>query len=279
MAIFLAPNQSETPCYFQMQGTKLIRDMRASHWYSNYAHQNAFEVKKFNELSHLFCDAISEKEISGVKFVFRQATRIDQDRLFLLQFLAPVSHYQTFADAFGLGIASFDLTNGAPNLPVEPQTKFALDGFAFQMPQSWPQGGKSDENDLIDLINLNRENEMESWLRVQLVPSGDDRFILDRLSDQLKKSSIQLGDPISENHDLTMGKNSARLSAEFGATITGNEKIQEIRVSSFALDAESSIAVSMVCPSRTEDYIGWAVNQRGFEIACETLAPTVTATK
>ena len=274
LSIFLGPGNKESHCYFQLFGMKLVRDVRAVHWYVNYTKENNYTVLKTNELSHLFIDAIAEKEISGVKFVFRQVTRVDRDRLFFFQFFAPESIYGEFEDSFGLGVASFKLDDEDATKTVEARTAYELGRvLSFQLPASWAKGAQSDDGLLVDCLNTNSENEIAGWLRFQVLPQAKDEELLKIVGTQLAKSDVKFGKQISEQGVGGEPIRSNRTGSDrtFFAAIESNDIVQEVRIVTFPLSDSETMAVSLVGPSRTHDFVTWAINQRGIEIACESV--------
>jgi hypothetical protein len=274
LSVFLGPGNKESQCFFQLFGMKMVRDVRAIHWYVNYAQKSEFKVLKTNELSHLFVDAIAEKEISGSKFLFRQVTRVDRDRLFFFQFLSPDSFYEDIQHSFGLGVASFQLDSEDTTKTVEPRSAFNLkNGLRFQLPSSWAKGGASEDGFMVDCVNTNANNEVAGWLRLQVLPAANEQELLDSVGKQLAKSGVRFGNQISEQGvgGEPIGSNKVGADHTFYAEIEGSDVIQEARFVNFPISDTETLAVSLVGPSRSHDFWGWAINQRGLEIACESL--------
>lgn len=279
LGIFFDPNTDET-VRFHLQAMRLMREISARDWLIHYCDVRKAELETLKEISPLFADCIAKQEVSDIEFVVRAAARINGDRLFFLQFLAPSISYADLAAKFGVGIASFKLTNPRESEHIERRQANSLPhAFTFSYPASWHLKASIDSpngTSVRSIHNMDSEGIVQGILQLETLAKGTTASLNDAMTHALstcRDMGLSVVKELESNHvSIRNSKFKApAVHVSYICTIAENSSKQELQLVVAEMN-DKFLSIMAIGPAREIDYYAWAVNRRCLYIVLESMS-------
>lgn len=276
-----APETPNGPIVFHVQAIGLLRDITAAHFIVSYGLKQRLPIVAMREMSPGFADALLHQRIEGQLFCVRMAVRFDGDRAFVWSGIAHERDYATYAETFGVMIATSQLLDPAPSAFPEPRVRrTVLERIQFEAPGSFRALEAADSTELheaIDLFHKDTKDHFSGFIRLDLDLEARERSIEEELGyvvAHVMARNVELASEYKEIEvDSAPGSIRARKMLIMRGTVPGNDVPQEVWIT--LLDAGgAALRVFMIGPARDGSFDHWAVNQRAYRVVLSTLAAT-----
>lgn len=281
LARYVSPAVNLQRSNIVIEGQRLTYEISAESWFVNFALSNGFTLTALTVQTPRSLDALYVEVEKDRTFVVYARVIINGSDLVLIRYYLPQENFETEKVTQAQIMASFRLLKSS-DAPIEPQETYGfLDQSYFNYPKSWELKEKSIfsvERMSATLLQARKENKqsyLEGRIRVEAVSKllkTDMAKEIARFRNDLKINSYKLGaliETVDYKYDSSMKYGKTQIYA-----LEPEDKINmqpyELLVAAMEGDDYYYI-VSLITPSRAQEYFTWARNTETVRVVIESL--------
>jgi hypothetical protein len=262
--------------YVLIEGQGLAYEISALHWFVNFILINGFSLQALSIKSPKEVEALYVQVDKDQTYVVRTRVLVNGNRLVMVRYYLPQENYNEEKEQQGWVVSSFKLTNQTQNNIEEQKTYGFLDQSYFNYPASWMLKEKSIlsvERMYALLYQISQDEKktvLEGHIRINVIS----RLLKTTLADEVQKFLKEL-----KIKDYTVGSLLEKLEFKYDPSIKfGKAELYKlvpadpISMKGYELGVtimqgdDYYYIVSMITPSREQDFYTWARNMEAFRI-------------
>ncbi len=285
---FYGPAMLGERSYMNVQALKLDYQLTAEQWFIQYMLANAYTVQGIKTIDDTRVEALYVYVVRDVTYSVRAMVQLNGTRAVIAQYYAPAENWEAEKQMQAQVIGSFKLLNKVEEI-IEPMEKYHfLDIAEMEHPISWQV--KADKLMSIDRLRVTflsvaseeyKKNTkyklLNGKITVGLVSYHDMNSIADEINKykaDIKKSGMLIGEFIESRSDFKLQHNMTAVPVEvYEATDTGNDVLSYELWLLLMEAGDYYYFVSLLTPSRDEDYFLWSRNTQTFRVIAKTITP------
>jgi hypothetical protein len=287
---FYGPPQLGERSYMNIQALKLDYQLTAEQWFIQYLLANSYTVQGIKTYDDNRVEALYVYVVRDVTYVVRAMVQLNGTRAVLAQYYVPAENWEAEKQLQAQCIGSFNLLNKVEEVIEQMENYHFLDIAEVAHPISWET--KSDKLMSIDrmavtFLNVASKEKkknvnyklLNGKISVQLVSYHDMVSIaeeINRYKADIRKSGMLIGDFLETKEDFKLQPAMTAVPAEvYEATDTGNEGLGYELWFLLMESGDYYYFVTLLTPSRDEDYFLWSRNTQTFRVIARTITPQV----
>jgi hypothetical protein len=285
IAKYYSPNTGvEVPSRFEIRAIELDHEITTKNWFLNFIMTNSYSLEGMEEISDSKVEGLYILVENGVSYVVRTDAQINGNRMVLMSYYVPDSRWQVERNMQEQCLSSFRFTNPEKVLIEKTKPFSYLDLLTFEYPSSWKlivPNIYSVEGMDARLLNSSDNTTLNGEIQIHIVSSEMDTTLAQEvqyLKDELKKEGLRVGDLIEAVPEGTY-KFDNQISFNRVETYKVDAKKQRIREHEYWLavlvEDRYYYFISMLTPSRDDDFYLWARNTEAFQIVIQSMKPNV----
>lgn len=290
LARFYGPPRLDQRSYITIKALKLDYQLTAEQWFIQYLLANSYTLQGIRTLDDRRVEAMYVYVEKDVTYQVRTMAQLNGKRAVIAQYYVPSTSWEEEKQMQAQTMASFKLLNHIEE-DVEPMEKYHfLDIAELKYPVSWKlQADQLMSIDRLKITMLNIASEevkhnikyklLNGKMGVSLVSYHDMTSVseeIKKLKDEFKKSGMALGDYIEARTDFKLNSSMTALPVEvYEATDTGNDILKYELWFLIMESGDYYYFVTLLTPSRDEDYFQWSKNTQTFRVVVQTIAPLI----
>ena len=285
---FYGPVRVGERSYFSVQAMELEYKLTAEQWLVLHLLENGYTIEGIEKIDDSRVEVIYVLIDRDITYIASAVAQVSGSRVVFAQYVVPADAWEQEAPVAQRVMKSFSLDKIDDGF-VEPMTPYRfLDVAELQYPNSWELKAKplrSADRMSIGLLNVEEKNKysskrilkgkMEAHLLTEYIISDIDddieSFIRDTSIDQLR-----IQDVIEEFEDFTVDENMEIVEIKAYEAI---DKTQAVKAYEYWLAVmhagEYYYFVTLLTPSRDEDYFSWARNTQTFRVLVQNVQPLI----
>ncbi len=285
---FYGPPVLDQRSHMTVQALKLDYKLTAEQWFIQYLLANSYTVQGIKTHDDNRVEALYVYVEKDVTYVVRAMVQLNGTRAVMAQYYVPSEIWEAEKQLQAQSIGSFRLLNKVEEV-IEPMEKYHfLDISEFSHPVSWEI--KSDPLMSIDRLKITllsvaseeyKQNTkyklLNGKITLSLVSYHDMTSIADEINKykaEIKKSGMLIGEFIESKDDFKIRRNMLSIPVEvYECTDTGNEALGYELWFLLMESGDYYYFVTLLTPSRDEDYFMWSRNTQTLRVIAETITP------
>ena len=287
---FYGPPRLDQRSYMTIKALKLDYHLTAEQWFIQYLLQNSYTLQGIRTLDDNRVEAMYVYVEKDVTYVVRTMAQLNGNRAVIAQYYAPSTSWEEEKQMQAQSVSSFRLLNKVED-NVEAMEKYHfLDIAELEFPTSWSlQADQLMSIDRLKIMMLNVASEevkkdvkykmLNGKIGVSLVSYHDMTSVSDEIKkfkEDFRKSGMLIGDYIEARNDFKLNSSMTALPVEiYEATDTGNDILDYELWFLLMESGDYYYLMSLLTPSRDEDYFLWSRNTQTFRVIAKSLAPLV----
>jgi hypothetical protein len=285
---FYGPPNLDQRSFMTVKALKLDYQLTAEQWFIQYLLANSYTLQGIKTIDDTRVEALYVYVEKDVTYVVRSMTQLNGKRAVMAQYYVPSTNWEAEKQMQAQSIASFKLLNKIEE-DVEPMEKYHfLDIAELKYPTSWKlQADQLMSIDRLKIVMLNVASEeykkdikyklLNGKIGVSLVSYHDMKSVdaeIKRFKDEFRESGMLIGSFIEARNDFKLDPAMISLPVEvYEVTDTGND-ILKYELWFLLMEAgDYYYFVTLLTPSRDEDYFLWSRNTQTFRVIAKTIAP------
>ncbi len=285
---FFGPPVLDSRSSFSMQVISLEYIMTAQQWFLQYLLSNGFTIQGIKEIDEKRAEALYVKVDQGITYVIRAVAVINGKRIAMAQYQMPADNWETEKQMQAQVVDSFKLTHVLEEQSEEMRKYHFLDASVFQYPASWQlNAGSTSRGDRMGFEILNVASEEKKFRQNTKTLNGSIHvdIVSYDFSESIESEVANLKEELSQR-GLSLGE-----ALEFPVVFKYDAAVKPGQVEVFKLiDAKNSLLgheywiialdvgeyyyfISLITPSRDEDYFVWARNVEAYKLVIELFQP------
>ncbi len=278
---YTAPPRNFARSYVVVEGQGLSYEISAMHWFVNFVLSNGFSLTAVTEDSHKEVDGIYVQIEKDQTYVVRARVIINGNRLIMLRYYLPQENYEEEQAEQGMVVSSFKLSQPSEQMIERQETYGFLDQSFFNYPASWTLKEKSIlsiERMHALLFQSTSQNEkliLDGHIKINVIS----RLLKTTLSQEIaafRKNLViedysvgNLIETIKFNYDPSVKYGKAQIYK-----LVPDDPVNMKDYEFFATIMQGSdyyYIVSMISPSREQDFFTWARNMEAYSIINQSI--------
>lgn len=282
LANFIGPLQAGANPMIQVFCQGLVKEIAAEAWLKHYLAREDTLIVEVKALSPLQADAVVVRQTDDdVRLAVRIAAQIHGNRMFLVQCTAPEDLFESYADAFGIAVATFKPAHAMAQPSVEVRSNYRLDdALFFQMPYSWPfeKLEAPPGMDGYAFLNLDARSEPVGSIKVlslrRALTEGKQGLDLPALLvSEFTKTGVEIAGLVREDDvPVRAPFTGGSIKVLQVRLAPGDETPWNLVVAALDTPAHHVLVGVLTCAPKHDFYLH-SVNMRAFELVLETLEP------
>lgn len=285
---FYGPPVIDNRSYFSLQAINLEYQLTAQQWMLQYLLSNGFTIQGIKEHDKKRAEALYVKVIDSTTFVIRAIAQMNGKRVVMAQYFMPSSNWEAEKQMQAQVMKTFELTYPIKE-SVEEMTKFHfLDIAEFQYPVSWEfRAGPVKNADRLNFELLNIQSEQKiNWKNYKTLDGRIQVDILsydtadsiegeiDNLKRGLSKVNLAVGDKFESFDDFKFNNEVSAGPVEVYKAMDNQNSMLNYEYWIVPLEAgDYYYLVSLVTPSRDDDFFIWARNTEAYALILSLIRP------
>lgn len=271
------PPQLTARSYFTVQAQDLSYEVTAQSWFINHILENGFTVEGMDVMSDREVRALYVSVEGDTTYGVRMIAKINGPRIIVARYFIPQERFNEERVLQAQVIQTFALLDTTAKQIETRRTYSFVDQSYFDYPVSWeetPVNIASIERMRAEILSLNAAREMNGRIRVLSIS----KLLGTRFSDEVREfmasfsiKDYRLGDVI-ERVDLPHHPDLQYLRTEVYALNPELRTLIDYEVwASLAEGEEYYYIVSMLTPSRKQEFFTWTRNVEAYKVATSSL--------
>jgi len=283
---FYGPVRIGERSYFSIKTVELDYKLTAEQWLVLYMLENGYTIEGIRTLSNNRVEVIYVFAEHNVTYIASAVAQITGSIVVFSQYVVPSDAWEEEKSVSLRVIESFKLDTIDDGF-VEPMTPYRfLDVAELMYPNSWELKAKplrSADKMSISLLNVEAQNKysskrilkgkMEAHLLTEYIVDDIDEDI-DNFIQEMSVDQLRIQDTIEEFDDFTVDENMEVVEIKAYEAI---DKQHAVKAYEYWLavmySGEYYYFVTLLTPSRDEDYYSWARNTQTFRVLVENIQP------
>lgn len=286
---FIGPADVEGRSSVVVRGIDLDFDLTAKQWFLKYLLESGNLTEAMVVHSDTRVEALMVKMDGDQTFAVRTVVVINGGKVIYLEYSIPASSFSDGASLQARVVQSFKLQR------IMPQKEFPTDIFSFldigefKYPTGWVVVSRAFKN--LDFMNakvLNVTSDDEEAKKtpngaidISLVMNSSAQNVFNQINDykkMLQSSGILLGDKITNIEDLQYDSRAKLALTEVYKGINSNSEKSNYELWFTILSVGNYyVFITLLTPSRGENYIAWAYNTQGYRRLVTSFKPQTGA--
>jgi len=274
--------------YFSIQAMDLDYKLTAEQWLVLHLLENGNTIEGIRTIDDTRVEVIYVLIDRNITYIASAVAQVSGSRVVFARYVVPANAWEEEAAASQRVIESFSLDHIDDSF-VEAMTPYRfLDVAELQYPNSWELKAKplrSADRMSIELLNVQEKNKfsskrilkgkMETHLLTEYIVDDIDedieRFVRDMSIDQLR-----IQDVIEEFDNFTVDDNMEIVEIKAYEAIDKNQSVKAYEYWLAVMHAgEYYYFVTLLTPSRDDDYFSWARNTQTFRVLVQNVQPLI----
>ena len=277
IAAYSSPWRYQLRSFFTIEALELDYEINARNWFINYTFNNGYTLSALKEISENEIEAAYVELRDDITYAVRVRAIINGPRVLVMRYYVPQEDFADERIMQAQALNSFKLLHFEDRFIETHKTYGFVDQSYFNYPASWTIDApliKSIDRMKVILFSGDDVRKPEGQINVYVISKLLGTSLAQEVRDFRDSINIpgyRLG-KIRERLDMPYDK-----SLWFGMTESyrlepqGNTMIDYEYVVSVMEGADYYYIVSLITPSREEEFYNWAKNLRAFRIVAETM--------
>lgn len=285
---FYGPPLLDTRSIFSIQAINLEYKLTATQWMLQYLLANGYTIQGMKEINEDRSEALYVKVENDVTYVIRAIAQINGKRVVLAQYIMPADNWEEEKHLQAQIMGTFELTHPVEEL-IEPMQKYHfLDLAEFNYPASWQYQGapvNSAERVTFNLLNVASEQKIK-WTkyktlngRIQadivaydLIDTPEEE--IEKLKANLSKLGLIATEQLETRNDFRFNEGVEPVPVYIFKVTDSENNLLQYEYWILAMEAgDYFYFVSLVTPSRDEDFFIWARNTETYKLIIKMFTP------
>lgn len=279
---YISPPKNLVRSYITVEAQTLTYEISAQNWFVYFILRNGFSLTALEEYDSRHIQALYVQVIKDQTFVVRTRVMLNGPNLVIVRYYLPQENYNDEKGQQEQVMNSFALTD-ISNEKIEKQAKYGfLDQSFFNYPASWTLKDKSIlsvERMSVLLYQATTKDQKKLILDGHIKVHVISRLLKTTMADEVEHFRQNLQTP-----NYTIGNRIEEVSYQFDPSITtGRAEVYKlipkdpVTMKAYELlvalmeGEDYYYIVSLITPSREQDFYSWAQNMEAARILIETL--------
>lgn len=288
VARFYSPPRLDKRSVIRIQAIQLEYKLSAEQWLTKFLLSQGYAIESFESYGENRAEAFVVHVIKDTQNAVRTVAQINGKQVLLLQYFLPITHWEDERQVQMEVLKSLAPLNPVTEL-VEPMLSFQfLDIAEFKYPESWELKSKpvrSVDRMGVELFNVASKKKVKKKTITAIDGKIDIKLVslfaaqnlqeeIDRQKAEFEESGLQLKEIIELYDDFKTSVEFQFAAVDVYEAVDQSDKLidYELWFGTF-VQGEYLYFVSLLTPSRTDDYFVWARNTQTYRTVIELLKP------
>lgn len=284
---FSSPAGMDVPSFIQVNAIVLDYQTTVEQWYLKYLLTGGYSVQGFKIYNETCGEALHVDTKDTISYVVRSVACINGKNLIFVEYYLPLEQWDDYKGLQAQVLNSFRLKQIVRAYVEDLSEERLLDIVAFRFPVSWkanPYPIESIDRMKIEFLNISTvpqgydlESRLDGTIDVDVVSVEAAKTLEEEIArnkSSFNKSTLFVGDQIEKSIDLVFNTSLDFADTNVYKFVDSKNKYIQYELWQTAIGAaDYYYFVSLVTPSRDQNYSLWARNTQTYRLFMDLIKP------
>lgn len=284
IARYYGPPQGDKRSMFSIKALQLDYEISVRNWFINYILTNGYTLQGFSQISPDKLEALYVLVEDEQTFVVRAAIQLNGRRMILAEYYSPYDLWHQEKSLQQACISSFQMLNPDKSVIEILDTYNFLDLVEFQYPISWTLRApaiRSIDQMSVTLVNAAKDGQLNGIIDVGIMSTDTigvkdedlNKQMAEKVSSEIKtRTGFDIGEKIEDVSGYKFSKGMENGKVKIFQAAGNPEKLLSYEIWIATMEEEGyKYYITMVAPSRRDDFFVWARNSKAFQRVVESI--------